>query len=145
VNRALGSHEQRPPHLRRVLKQSLVNGALRRDDSPRVVTPPELVPRLAAITADWVARIEAAGYHVVGDLDELAPRPAPEGRPAARVSPQASRDLAVEAVAALSREVATLRRQLQAAERRAQHTDASRTPFRTLARRYLPRRHGAES
>jgi hypothetical protein len=106
-----------------VLKQSLVNGALRGDDSPRVTTPEHLVPRLAEITQDWVTRIEKAGYDVVGDLDELTPRVPPQGPTGApRVPVRDSRDLAVEAVAVLSREVAVLRQELQRAEARARRS-----------------------
>ena len=135
VNRALGRLDERPPQLRRVLKQSLVNGALRADDSPRVTTPERLVPRLTEITEDWVTRIEKAGYDVVGDLAELTPRitSGPGGAP--RVPVRDSRDLAVEAVAVLAREVATLRHDLQRAEARARRHSSPRRRLRRLARR----------
>ena len=56
----------------------MVNGylvrRLREHDSPRASTPPERLPVVRAICEDWVTRIEKAGYHVVGALDELLPR-----------------------------------------------------------------------
>lgn len=117
VNKRLRADGDRPPLLRRTVKQSLVNGALRQDTSPRVTTPEELLPRLAEITDDWVKRIESAGYDVVGDLADLTPRPA-EGAPADhRVPVRDARDLAVDAVAVLAREVATLRAEVQELER----------------------------
>lgn len=113
VNRRL-RRGQAPPHLRRTVKQVLVNEALRSDGSERVTTPAEVVPELERITADWVRRIETAGYDVVGDLDDLTPRLVTGGVPAGhRVSPRASRDLAFDAVATLTREVAALRAQLR--------------------------------
>lgn len=116
VNRQIRRGDN-PPQLRRTVKQSLVNGALRRDTSPRVTTPEELLPRLVEITDGWVKHIEAAGYDVVGDLDDLTPRPA-EGAPANhRVPARDARDLAVEAVAVLTREVAALRAEVREVER----------------------------
>lgn len=118
VNRELKSGDASPPHLRRTVKQALVNGALRADTSPRVRTPDGLLPRLQEITEDWRRRIDAAGYDVVGDLDDLTPLPAPAGvSPEHRVRPRESRDLAVQAVAALTREVAALRAENQELER----------------------------
>lgn len=117
VNKQLRRGKDNPPLLRRTVKQSLVNGALRQDTSPRVTTPQELLPRLAEITDDWVKRIDAAGYDVVGDLADLTPRPA-EGAPADhRVPVRDARDLAVDAVAVLAREVAVLRGEVQEVER----------------------------
>jgi hypothetical protein len=117
VNKELRGGQDNPPLLRRTVKQSLVNGALRQDRSPRVATPESLLPRLTEITDGWAKRIEAAGYDVVGDLADLTPRPA-EGAPADhRVPVRQSRDLAVQAVAVLTREVATLRAEVQEVER----------------------------
>jgi hypothetical protein len=117
VNKELRGGKDNPPLLRRTVKQSLVNGALRQDRSPRVATPESLLPRLTEITDGWAKRIEAAGYDVVGDLADLTPRPA-EGAPAEhRVPVRQSRDLAVQAVAVLTREVATLRAEVQEVER----------------------------
>jgi hypothetical protein len=108
-----------PTLLRRTTKHSLVNGALRGDGSPRVSLPDEVLPDLAAVTDGWVERIKAAGYDVVGDLDELTPRPLGAGVPAGhRVPPRHSRDLAVHAVAVLSREVAELRAEVRRLEHR---------------------------
>jgi hypothetical protein len=82
-----------------------------------VSTPDALLPRLQEITDGWVARITAAGYDVVGDLDDLTPRPT-EGAPANhRVPVRDARDVAVHAVAVLTKEVATLRAEVQEVER----------------------------
>ncbi len=136
VNRRLHSGAT-PPHLRRTVKQVLVNEALRSDGSERVTTPAELVPRLAEITAEWVRRIGAAGYDVVGDLDDLTPRLVAGGVSADhRVTARASRDLAVDAVAVLTKEVAALRaelRELQASSSPARGPGEPRA--RALARR----------
>lgn len=117
VNARLHRLEDRPTALRRTVKQVLVNGALRADDSPRVATPDGLLPRLQQISDGWASRVRDAGYDVVGDLDDLTPRPAPRDaivRP--RVQVRASRDLALDAVAVLTREVAGLREELREVE-----------------------------
>jgi hypothetical protein len=123
VNREIRRNRRRPPLLRRTVKQVLVNGALRRDDSPRVSTPDAMLPRLEEITETWVRRVKDAGYDVVGDLDDLRPRPVESGVPVRhKVPAKDSRDLAVEAVAVLTAEVAALRgqvRELKAAQARA--------------------------
>jgi hypothetical protein len=115
---------RRPPMLRRTVKQSLVNGALRGDGSPPVRLPAELLPELSVVTQRWRERIEEAGYDVVGDLAELTPSPGGEsGSVPQRVRPRDSRDLAVQAVAVLTREVAELRAEL----RRLEHGSSRRT------------------
>ncbi len=117
VNGRLRRLDERPPGLRRTVKQVLVNGALRADTSPRVSTPEALLPRLAEITDDWVRRIGAAGYDVVGDLDDLTPRPAKDaGQARPRVQVRESRDLALDAVAVLTREVSVLREEVREVE-----------------------------
>jgi hypothetical protein len=138
VNRRIRQGDA-PPHLRRTVKQVLVNEALRSDGSARVSTPEELLPRLQEITDGWRARIERAGYDVVGDLDDLTPLPSAGGAPADhRVTPRASRDVAVDAVAVLTKEVAALR-----AELRELKDGVARPPGAggagTLARRMLRR------
>lgn len=117
VNGRLRRLDDRPPGLRRTVKQVLVNGALRADTSPRVSTPDELLPRLQEITDVWVHRVREAGYQVVGDLDDLTPRPASGEAPARpRVQVRESRDLALDAVALLTREVALLREEVREVE-----------------------------
>ena len=138
VNRRL-RHGDAPPHLRRTVKQVLVNEALRSDGSERVGTPAALVPRLEEITAEWVRRIDAAGYDVVGDLDDLTPRLVAGGAAAGhRVTPRASRDLAVEAVATLTKEVAALRAELRELQARGTRQPGESRP-RALARRAVGR------
>ncbi len=133
VNRRLRKGDA-PPHLRRTVKQVLVNEALRSDGSERVSTPESLVPRLEEITAQWVRRIEAAGYDVVGDLADLSPHLVSGGAPADhRVTPRASRDLAIDAVAVLTKEVAALRAEVR--ELQARSTGRTRSRARALARR----------
>jgi hypothetical protein len=117
VNGRLRRLDDRPPGLRRTVKQVLVNGALRADTSPRVSTPDALLPRLQEITDDWVSRVKEAGYQVVGELDDLTPRPAGDEAPARpRVQARESRDLALDAVAVLTREVAELREEAREVE-----------------------------
>ena len=143
VNRRLRKG-QAPPHLRRTVKQVLVNEALRSDGSQRVTTPAAIVPQLEEITAHWVRRIEAAGYDVEGDLDDLTPRLVDGGVAADhRVSARASRDLAIDAVAMLTKEVAALRaelRDLQAGPRRRAGESRTRALARRVARRLRRRR-----
>jgi hypothetical protein len=143
VNRRLRQGDA-PPHLRRTVKQVLVNEALRSDGSDRVATPTAVLPQLQAITESWCKRIEEAGYDVVGDLSDLQPQP-PTGGVAAdhRVTPRASRDVAVEAVAVLTKEVAALRAELKevkdAREARASASRARRVA-RAVRRRLRPSR-----
>lgn len=117
VNGRLRRLDDKPPALRRTVKQVLVNGALRADTSPRVSTPDELLPRLQEITDAWVRRVRDAGYQVVGDLDDLTPRSASGAAPARpRVQVRESRDLALDAVAVLTREIAVLREEVREAD-----------------------------
>jgi hypothetical protein len=133
VNRRLRKGDA-PPHLRRTVKQVLVNEALRSDGSERVSTPESLVPRLEEITAQWVSRIEATGYDVVGDLADLSPHLVSGGAAADhRVTPRASRDLAIDAVAVLTKEVASLRAEVR--ELQARRTGRTRSRVGALARR----------
>jgi hypothetical protein len=122
----------------------LVNGALRGDDSARVSTPDELLPRLGEITDGWTRRIREAGYDVVGDLDELRPLPASTPSPGRRRVPVAdSRDLAVRAVAVLTKEVATLRHELRETEalrQRVADLEAGQGRLTAALRRRLARR-----
>ncbi|HET6654196.1 MAG TPA: hypothetical protein VFH10_16285 [Nocardioides sp.] len=137
VNRRLRKGDA-PPHLRRTVKQVLVNEALRSDGSERVSTPESLVPRLEEITAEWVRRIEAAGYDVAGDLADLRPHLVSGGAAADhRVTPRASRDLAIDAVAVLTKEVAALRAEVR--ELQARSTGRTRSRARALARRVAER------
>lgn len=136
VNGRLRRLDDRPAGLRRTVKQVLVNGALRADTSPRVSTPDELLPRLQEITDDWVRRVHEAGYQVVGDLDDLTPRPASGEAPARpRVQVRESRDLALDAVAVLTREIALLREEVREVEvlRRRVAELESGAPARTLS------------
>ena len=136
VNGRLRRLDDRPAGLRRTVKQVLVNGALRADTSPRVSTPDELLPRLQEITDDWVRRVREAGYQVVGDLDDLTPRPASGEAPARpRVQVRESRDLALDAVAVLTREIALLREEVREVEvlRRRVAELESGAPARTLS------------
>lgn len=139
LRRTKGVH---PSQVRRTLKKSVVNGALRSDTSPRVVVPADRLPSLEAITADWVERIEAAGYDVVGDLADLTPRPASSGvDPPHKVRPRESRDLAVHVVATLAREVAELQSRLAKAEAKHARAAAKGGPgvVRSAARRVADR------
>lgn len=147
VNSRLDRSGDRPPGLRRTVKQVLVNGALRADVSPRVSTPDQLLPRLEEITDDWVRRVRESGYQVVGDLDDLTPRPAPREDPAKpRVPVRASRDLALDAVAVLTREVAVLReevREVEALRRRVAELESEPVASTTGALRRLGDRVGS--
>ena len=126
VNRRLRKGDA-PPHLRRTVKHVLVNEALRSDGSERVSTPEALVPRLEEITTEWVRRIEAAGYDVVGDLADLTPHLVSGAAPADhRVTPRASRDLAIDAVAVLTKEVAALRAEVRELQSRTTGRTGSR-------------------
>jgi hypothetical protein len=138
VNRRLRNGDA-PPQLRRTVKQVLVNEALRSDGSERVSTPEALVPRLEEITAEWVRRIRTAGYDLVGDADDLTPRLVTGGAAADhRVTPRASRDLAIDAVAILTKEVAALRAELRELQAPATHRPGG-FRVRSLARRISAR------
>ncbi len=128
-----------PSKIRRTLKQSVVNGALRGDTSARVAIPPAVVPALEEIALGWEQEITRAGYDVVGDLADLRPLP-PDGDATdpgtLRVRPAESRDLAVHTVAVLAREVAVLNRKLARAQARRRRAGTSpRRVTRTAVRR----------
>ena len=115
VNRSLDSSRHKPRTLRRTMKQYFVRDILRRHTSTKVSTPASVVPRLREITQAWCVDLTAAGYDVVGDLDELVPALADPDRLAADPgTPEAAPDevlsLAADAIAELVSEVQRLRR-----------------------------------
>ena len=94
-----------------------MNGALRGDDSARVSTPDELLPGSRRSPTGGRGASARRGYDVVGDLDELPPPARVDPVPGTSQGAAAdSRDLAVRAVAVLTKEVATLRHEVRETE-----------------------------
>ncbi len=98
VNRVLD-----PPDYRPLVRELLAHRTLsRRTASPRLTLPPDALPWVEAIEKSWIAEIEARGYDVIGDLDDLRGRP--PGSPYAdpdHPSERAVAGAAVDAIKAL--------------------------------------------
>jgi hypothetical protein len=72
VNEVLGGRIRQPAYSR-VVKRFFAQSVLAGQSSAPAQCPPDLVERLAEITARQNARILRRGYQVHGDLDELVP------------------------------------------------------------------------
>lgn len=77
--RLRGSDLTREDH-RILVKDMLVQQTLaNREDTRKAALPPRLYPWAQEVVDEWIDWVEGAGIDVVGDLDELCPRP-PSGR-----------------------------------------------------------------
>jgi hypothetical protein len=132
INRA--ANEELEPHYYRPLVRELIahQTLSRRTSSPRLALPPDVHPWATGLEESWIAEIQARGYDVVGDLDDL--------RGAPPVTSYADPDhpdeglvagAAVDALKALLLDNARLQRELE--QRGAELDDA----YRTLERSYL--------
>lgn len=148
-------------HYRALVRELLVHRTLsQRTDSPRIALSPEWEQRAMQVSAQWVEKLRAPGYDVVGDLDDLLGLPAggdwvDPDRPGAKALNRVSLDV----IEALLDEAARLRdveqeltAQLDAARGRPKVDDLLRTPLArrlkgsragSAARRYYRRRRAA--
>jgi hypothetical protein len=79
VNELLPSDRLPGPIYRHYVREVLVHQTLApASRSPRIQLPPNLVEWVGATTREWVDDVTAAGYAVVGDLDELVPHASDE-------------------------------------------------------------------
>lgn len=102
INRAVNGVLD-PPDYRPLVRELLAHQTLsQRTGSPRLTLPPDAVSWVTAIEESWIAEIEARGYDVVGDIDDLRGRPssAPYADPD-RPAERAVAGAAVDAIKAL--------------------------------------------
>ncbi len=65
-------------HYRALVRESLVHQNLSQDRSSAAISvPPDVWAWADQISRSWVAELALRGYDVVGDLDDLVPRPGP--------------------------------------------------------------------
>jgi hypothetical protein len=75
VNRA-ANEELEPVFYRPLVRELLAHQTLsRRTRTPRLALPPDVHPWASALEESWIAEIQARGYDVVGDLDDLRGAP----------------------------------------------------------------------
>ena len=74
VNRALDGRIAQPSYSQ-VVKELFAEQVLAVDPSPRPTLPADLYPEMTHAGERWIKEIDAAGYTVHGDLDDLLPRP----------------------------------------------------------------------
>lgn len=100
---------------RALVKRYLVRRVLAPQAGERTALPPRWRQRVEDVVADWERRIDEAGYHVVGDLQDLRLRAPTDGEP------RRDHDEVLRAFAITTRdlllEVDSLKRQLRAARR----------------------------
>lgn len=111
LNLALDSHTPWPVYSQFV-KHYLAEEVLAQRPEPyKIALPAEEHPWVVERSKDLVAGVHAAGYHVVGDLEELIPSPAPASAPTTIDDPPAEAQLeaALESMAGLLGRVARLR------------------------------------
>ncbi len=111
LNHVLGADAQRGGVSQQLVRRTLVGGALVGRDSPRVELPPAhhaWVAEAAAANRRW---LQQSGVDVVGDLDELDPRPVD---PATWVDPDAPHpDVAAAAAVGLAALIAEAHRRAE--------------------------------
>lgn len=117
VNSALAGRLQRPAYDRAV--RGVFTGTVLRT-SPRVMHPPRLstdvLSRLAARADRTVSSLSAAGYHIVGDLDDLRPAPYGDEEPATVTEPDVSLDRVLKVNAQLIERMRDARSRSERAE-----------------------------
>ncbi len=119
-----------------LVRRLLVRRHLAQHTSARPVLPDDWFPTVETLAAAWRERIEAAGYPVVGTLDDLVPRPR-EGAVAA--SDDEVLALAAETIGSLLGEIGQRDRRIRRLERR---TAAAGRGRPSLARRAVRRVRG---
>jgi hypothetical protein len=98
------------PHYRALVREALVHRNLSTErTSARLSVPPEVWAWAEQLSRRWVAEIALRGYDVVGDLDDLIPRPAPPYVDPADATDQERAEVAMRALAAMTVEAAHLR------------------------------------
>ncbi len=126
-------HRLNPPDYRPLVRELMAHRTLSaRRGSPRLTFPPTLRGWVDELGEEWIAAIEAAGYHVVGDLADLRGGPAPSSyADPDQPDPAQVADAAVDAIGALLMENARLH---QDKERVAEELGEA---YRALERSYL--------
>lgn len=75
INEMLPADRLEGPVYRHYVREVLVHQTLApASASPRIQLPPDLAEWVTATTQQWIDELAAAGYDVVGDLDELRPQ-----------------------------------------------------------------------
>ncbi|HEY0905102.1 MAG TPA: hypothetical protein VGE14_14540 [Marmoricola sp.] len=97
-------------HYRALVREALVHQNLSRDRrSARLSVPPDVWKWAEQLSRRWVAELALRGYDVVGDLDDLLPRPALPWVDPDQVGPEELSEATLRALTAMTREGARLR------------------------------------
>ncbi|MCW2846922.1 MAG: hypothetical protein JWR90_896 [Marmoricola sp.] len=97
-------------HYRRFVREILVHKNLSgRPGSPRLSLPDEAYRWADALGRSWVSELALRGYDVVGDLDDLVPRPQLPFTDPDTAEEEAVADAAIDALAIMTNEAARLR------------------------------------
>jgi hypothetical protein len=97
-------------HYRRFVREILVHKHLSgRKGSPRLSLPDDAYRWASDLGRSWVSELALRGYDVVGDLDDLVPRPAPPFVDPDTCDEQLVADAALDALAIMTIESARLR------------------------------------
>lgn len=95
---------------RALVRESLVHQHLAQQrTSAALSVPPDIWEWAHGLSCEWVAKIAAAGYHVVGDLEDLVPRPAAEFVDPEQSSDAEQSQVLLSALTAMTLEAARLR------------------------------------
>lgn len=97
-------------HYRRFVREILVHKNLSgRSGSPRLSLPDDAYRWASDLGRSWVSELALRGYDVVGDLDDLVPRPAPPFVDPDTCDERLVADAALDALAIMTSESARLR------------------------------------
>jgi hypothetical protein len=110
LNKRLGRAARREAAYDHLVRQMLAQDELVKRESPRVRLPPRSRVWVDETTERWIEYLSQSGLHVVGDLDDLRPRWPDEGTPFVnpdKVKPRERLDVALDALAAMTREAAS--------------------------------------
>lgn len=105
LNRHLGSLTHSDISYGRLVREVLARDTLAARPSPRAQLPPRFHPWAEELADDWITWIEHTGVDLVGDVEDLRPRPPVPGR-RPRQGGRATLEASIEALAAMTHEAA---------------------------------------
>ncbi|MBS46011.1 MAG: hypothetical protein CMH83_23115 [Nocardioides sp.] len=109
LNKRMERGERRSARYDNLIRRMLAEGTLVQSSSDRITLPPAMQPWAQAEAERWIEWIEGSGVDVVGDVEDLRPRPLDPATPYAnpdRVRARAQLKVALDALAAMTAEAA---------------------------------------
>lgn len=110
LNQRLDRVTRREQAYDQLIREMLAQNELVKRESPPVRLPPRAYDWVEELTGRWIEAVKAAGYDVVGDLDDLRPVRPEEGAEWAnpdKVKPRQRLQVSLDALAAMTREAAS--------------------------------------